>query len=174
MHTHDQSTASCYVYTYREGLMSAVGHDLKIRVGRFTVEVDAAAPRVAARFDATSLQVVNAVDGTTERPGALSDSDKEKIRGEIQSDVLQASKHPEIRFTSTSITKNGEGYDVAGDLSLHGQVRPIRFTSRKSGDRQVAEVTLHQPDFGIKPYKAFLGALKVRADVVVHVELPLP
>jgi hypothetical protein len=36
----------------------------------------------------------------------------------------------------------------------------------------VAEVKIHQPDFGIKPYTAALGALKVKPDVLVRVSVP--
>ena len=38
--------------------------------------------------------------------------------------------------------------------------------------RLVAEVRLHQPDFGITPYRALLGALRVRADVLVSLSIP--
>lgn len=174
MHTIDQTTASCHVFTFREGMLSAVGHDLKLAVTRFSVEVDPQAPSVSARFDAASLRVVAAVDGETERSGALSDSDLEKIRGEIQHDVLDARRYPDIRFASTQVTRTGDGYQIDGQLTLHGQTRPLRVTTRAAGQTQVAEVTLHQPDYGIKPYKALLGALKVRADVRVRLELPLP
>jgi hypothetical protein len=30
-----------------------------------------------------------------------------------------------------------------------------------------ARITVHQPDFGIRPYRALLGALAVKPDVVV-------
>jgi hypothetical protein len=33
-------------------------------------------------------------------------------------------------------------------------------------------VALHQPDFGIRPYRAMLGALKVKAGVVVRASIP--
>jgi len=36
----------------------------------------------------------------------------------------------------------------------------------------VAEVPIHQPDFGIKPYSAMLGALKVKPDLVVRCSVP--
>jgi hypothetical protein len=34
------------------------------------------------------------------------------------------------------------------------------------------EVTLHQPDFRIEPYRAALGALKIKPDVRVRVRIP--
>jgi len=64
------------------------------------------------------------------------------------------------------------GYRVEGRLTLHGTERGITLLARRRGERLEAEVSLHQPDFGIRPFKAFGGALKVRPDVVVRVSLP--
>jgi hypothetical protein len=55
---------------------------------------------------------------------------------------------------------------------MYGKSRNIQTSVRSDGDRWVAEVKIHQPDFGIKPYTAALGALKVKPDVVVRVSVP--
>jgi hypothetical protein len=36
----------------------------------------------------------------------------------------------------------------------------------------VVELKLHQPDFGIKPFSAALGALRVKPDVMIRVSVP--
>ena len=168
----DAGSAECLIFTYKEGLLSPIAHDLKIRVSRFTVDIDPASRAVEARFDARSLEVVCAQQDGHDRPGALSDADKRKIEATLAADVLEAARHPEVRFVSTSVEPEGEGYRVQGQLTLHGVTRPISFTTRPSASQQVAEVTLSQPDFGIKPYRAMLGALKLRADVTVRAALP--
>jgi polyisoprenoid-binding protein YceI len=62
---------------------------------------------------------------------------------------------------------------VEGDLTLLGRTRPIAF------DVTVADGTLHavavvtQTDFGIKPYSALFGALKVADEVKVELEARL-
>jgi hypothetical protein len=43
---------------------------------------------------------------------------------------------------------------------------------RADGDRWVTDLKLHQPDFGIKPFSAALGALKVKPDVIIRVSVP--
>ena len=50
----DASTAECLVYTFREGLLAAVGHDLCLRVARFTVELGDG-DAIVAELDAASL-----------------------------------------------------------------------------------------------------------------------
>jgi hypothetical protein len=169
----DQNSAECLVFTYKEGLLSVVAHDLQIRVARFEVDVDDATFAVTARFDAGSLTVVAAVRDGVPAPGALSDGDKRKIEQSIVDDVLGAKKRPEVRFTSTAVTKEGDdGFRIEGDLALHGHTRPLTLHARRDGDRLVAEVSLHQPDFGIKPYTAMLGTLKVKPDVTVRCAVP--
>jgi polyisoprenoid-binding protein YceI len=168
----DAGPAECLIFTYKDGLLSPIAHDLKIRVSRFTVDIDPASRAIEARFDARSLEVVCARQDGRDQPGALSDADKRKIEATIVADVLEADRHPDVRFVSSSVEPEGDGYRVQGRLTLHGVTRPISFTTQALAAQQVAEVTLSQPDFGIKPYRAMLGALKLRADVTVRVALP--
>lgn len=164
--------AECRVLTYREGLLSGLGHDLELAVTRFTIEVDDAARTADASFDAGSLRVVRALRDGAELPGALGDGDRQSIEASIRGDVLHADRHPAVRFRSTAVTEAAGGYDVAGTLALHGVERPVTLALRPEGDRLVAAVTLHQPDFGIRPYRALLGTLKVKPDVTVRLSLP--
>lgn len=168
----DSSSAECLVLTYKEGLLSAVAHDLQIRVGRFDIEIDDARSSVSARFDAASLEVVGAVSGGVVREGALSEADKRKIEHTIADEVLHVRKHPEIRLSSNDVAPEGDGFRIRGDLALHGHTKAIAFVARREGDRFVAEVRLHQPDFGIKPYSALLGTLKIKPDILVRCAIP--
>jgi hypothetical protein len=163
----DETSAECLVFTYREGLLSAIAHDLQIRVTRFVIEADEVGRAVDARFAADSLRVVCALrDGheTALRPG-----DAEQIEQSIRRDVLDSDRHPEIRFRSSRAEEQARGYLVAGTLEICGKQRPLEASIDREGDRWVSEVRLHQPDFGIKPYSAMLGALRVKADVLVRV-----
>lgn len=171
MATFDASAAEILVFTFKDGFLSAIAHDLKIRATKLTVDVDGTSS-VRARIDAASLRVASAMHEGAPREGSLSDSDKEKIQANIVDDVLAAKKHTQIVFTSTKVTPVGEGYQVTGDLALHGHTKSITFAAKPEGDRLVAEVTLHQPDFGIKPYSAMLGTLKIKPDLVVRCSLP--
>ena len=166
----DATSAECLIFTFKEGLLSPIAHDLKIRVTRFTLEVDPATRRIDARFDPTSLRVVNAMKNGAEAPDALSDKDKLKIEENIRKDVLEALRYPEIRFVS-----EGDGtsdHQLRGTLTLHGVSRPVSASMRDEAGRHIGETPLRQPDFGIKPYSAMLGALRVRPDVTVWLSVP--
>jgi polyisoprenoid-binding protein YceI len=157
----DAATASCTIFTFREGLLAAVGHDLRLAVSNFAIDIgddDA----IHARFDATSLRVM----------GAVSDGDRRTIERQAADDVLAARRFPEIRFRSTRVRREGGRAHIDGELTLHGQTRALRLDADDDGTRWTAEVTLDQRDYAIKPFSAMLGALRVRADVRVRVSLP--
>jgi polyisoprenoid-binding protein YceI len=160
------------VLTFREGFLSAMAHDLLLRVGAFELAIDPDAPSVSARLDARSLRVVSALRDGRPLPGALRPADVRDIEATIAGTVLRAPHFPEIRFTSTAVSRAGEGYEVRGALALCGATRELAVPVRRDGDRLRAEVTIHQPAFGIRPYTAMLGTLRVRPDVIVRLSVP--
>ena len=172
MTTYDQSDSECIVYVYREGIASAVGHDLAIAVGDFQIEVDEDEASVQAHFSADSLQVRHAMEDGRARPGKLSAKDQEKIERNIRKDVLEAKRHPVIRFRSTEVSRRDGGVHVQGTLSLHGVERDIGFDGQIVDGQSVAKLSIDQPDFGIEPYRALLGALKIKPQVDVELRVP--
>lgn len=165
----DASTAECLVFTEKEGLLSTVAHDLKIRVTDFELTWDGGT--LTGRFDPRGLRVVNAVRGGREDAGALSDDDKAKIEESIVADVLHARRYPSIEFRSTEVVREEGAYRVSGDLRLHGVTRRITAPVRRRRGRWQAQVSIHQPDYGIRPFKAMLGTLKVKPDVRVRLSV---
>ena len=161
-------TATCEVFTFREGVLAAVGHDLKLRVERF--EIDADRTRVSARFDATSLRVVAAMRGGKENPGALSDGDRREIERTAARHVLEAHHFPEISFVSSEVLPAG----IRGTLSLHGREQAGEFPFEETSGRCVVRVDLDVRRFGIRPYTAMLGALRVAPIVHLVVSTPAP
>lgn len=168
----DQASAECLVLTYKEGLLSAIAHDLEILVTRFDVDLDAECRSIEARFDAASLRVISAVRSGVPDAAALSASDKRKIEHSIADEVLASAKHPSVSFVSTRVTPEDGGYRIEGRLTIRGRTQPIAFTTRPEAGYQVAEVTIHQPDFGIKPFSAMMGTLKIKPDVRVRISIP--
>jgi YceI-like domain len=178
-------TATCEVFTFREGFLAAAGHDLKLRPERFDIEADGHSVR--ARFDAASLRVVAAMRGGREDPGALSERDRQEIERTCAREVLAADRFPEIIFTSNEIspdavrpqeiifTSNEISPDaVRGTLLLHGRELPVELAVRREGGRAVAAVEIDVRRFGIRPYAAMLGALRVSPRVRVVVTTPWP
>ena len=165
----DASSARCDVLTFKEGLLSAVAHDLRIAVTTFAIDADFDARTVTATFDARSLRVVTALRDGVEAPETLSDRDRKQIDKQIIEDVLAANRHPEVRFTSKRVEPRGDGWEITGALTLHGQTRDVRVDVRRVGAELIAEAKLDQPEFGIRPFSAMLGALKVKREILIRV-----
>ena len=162
----DSTKAEVVVLTFKQGLLSAVAHDLKLQVGRFTL--DAEGDRLVGEFDTASVRVIDAMRDGHEHPGALSSSMKADIEKNIVHDVLESRKHPTARFETTKVTAES----VEGQLTLHGVTKDVRGTRKDAGGQRVAEFHVDQRDFGITPYSAMLGTLKIKPEVVVRVSVP--
>jgi hypothetical protein len=173
---------SCHIFTYKEGLLSSVAHDLKLVVERCSIHpasVPSSEPSehaiaaITATFDARSIRVVCAQRDGQDQPSALSADNRADIERHIQNDVLHTDRFPEVRFVTTKVTEHTDSYDIVGELTLHGQRRTIVTHVRKQVDRWVCEVRLNQPDFGIKPFSAAFGTLRVKPELLVQLSLPV-
>lgn len=173
MPRYDARDADCRIFTYKDGLLSAVAHDLELRVGSFEIEVSDDRARITARFDPRSIEVVDAIIDGQRSPGTLSARDKEKIQGNIVSEVIPVRKHPDVRFESSEVSEDADGFTVRGRLELAGRSRELVVKAAREQGAAVAEVVLHQPDFGIKPYTAMLGTLKIKPEIRVRIRIPI-
>ena len=161
------ATATAEIHTYKEGLLAAMGHDLKIQVTRFSIDVADDRRSLTATFDPNSLSVVSALDGS-----ALSDKDKREIEANIHKKILHPDRHPKIGFTSTAVEPSGDGIRITGELHLHGTTRTLSVSSHREGNQQIVEVPINQPDFGIKPFRAPLGIIKIKPEIQIRISLP--
>lgn len=169
----DATDADCRVFTYKEGLLSAVAHDLELVVRAFEIELADDRSRISARFDPRSIEVVDAIVDGRRAPGALSPRDKAKIQSNVVTEVIPVKKHPDVRFASREVREDESGFTVTGRLELAGRSKDIVVHAKREDGAAVADVVLHQPDFGIKPYSAMLGTLKIKPDIRVRIRIPI-
>jgi len=170
MPTFDASSATVLVDAFKEGLLSRVGHDVRLEVTRFQIRIDA--DGVEASFDPASLRVLGAVKDGRIDDGALSAKDMNTILGYVAKDILASSRYKTIRFTSDDVDADDDEAAIEGELELHGVTNDVSVQAQLEGDHWVTEVRLHQPDYGIRPFKALMGALKIKPGVRVTVKLP--
>jgi polyisoprenoid-binding protein YceI len=159
------------VLTFKEGLLSKVAHDLLLRVERFQVETDGR--RVSARFYPASLAVVDAMRDGKLQPGTLGERDKSEIIENVRSKILHADRHPEVTFEGEARERE-TGYHLEGALGLLGKELPVAFDARRRDGRLQGEIELEPSRWGIKPFKALLGAIRLRDRVVVRFDLSAP
>ena len=168
-HTLGPDNATLRVNTGRSGAAAAAGHDLTIEVGTWEATLtvgEASSLRLTA--DATSLHVLEGKGGMK----SLGDDDKADIRKTIDKDIL---KKQAISFSSSDVQSNDGGLAVAGDLEIVGKSAPLTFDVAVGDDGAISgSAKLKQTDFGIKPYSALFGALKVNDEVTISVDGKLP
>jgi hypothetical protein len=152
------ANADCRVFTYKDGLLSPFGHDLELRVTRFTIEENGGV--IEARFSPDGFEVVNATGGAV----PLLPRDRASIPETIEKEIL---RKKEILFRSTQISDA----EIRGTLTIGGRSREIVCKHQIDGTRHTASARVHQPDFGITPYRAMLGALRLKPDIDVTVSL---
>jgi polyisoprenoid-binding protein YceI len=162
------------VRTGRTGAAAKAGHDLLIHVTAWqaTLEVgeDSTECSVVLKADATSLRVRDGTGGMQ----ALGDDDKANIEQTIDDEVL---KREGIEFRSTAVQTSADGgrISVEGELTLLGKACPIAFELTVGADGELSgSVVLKQSDWGITPYSALFGALKVADAVEVILDASLP
>ena len=150
--------------TARKGAAAKAGHDLVIEVTSWSATLELADEPAQSSLgldaDAGSLRVREGTGGVME----LGDDDRREIEKNIDDEVL--GRQP-IEFRSTSV----EGERVEGELELAGERHPISFELAAGEDgRLTGSATVTQSDWGMKPYTALFGTLKVADEVEVAVE----
>jgi YceI-like domain len=168
----DQSSAVCQVFTYKEGLLSTLAYDLRINVTSFVIDVGENEHFISARFDAESLRVDCAMVEGAERPDILTSWEKAEIEGNILKEVLDTKTYKDIVLTSSSVKKEDSAYFVKAVLALHGAERKISFTVKEEKQYYEADVRLRLPDYGIRPFSALFGAIRLKPDILIRVRIP--
>ena len=171
-HSVGPGSGSCRVHTYREGVAQKAGHDLIIEVGQWeaSVEVDQTGQPTAVSLEADprSLQILEGHRGVK----ALTDSDRAEIRSNIDEKVLRGQP---ISFRSSAVQVSDGQVVVRGELTMAGSTRPANFELLLDDHGHVqGTLKVTQSEWGIKPYRAFMGALKVRDTVEVVLAADLP
>jgi polyisoprenoid-binding protein YceI len=168
------SESSFWVFAGKTGIFSAFAHNHEIGVKSFSGRVvvpaaGAGGGSLEMEVDAPSLVVLD------KEP---SEEDKKKIFNSMHNEVLESAKYQKIAFKSVSVSdvkqtgSDAYSFVVNGDLSLHGVTKriavPVAATVTPQHLRATGKYTLKQTDYGIKPYSAAGGSIKVKDEVVVN------
>lgn len=162
----DTAKSTMTVKVFKAGMLSAFGHDHEISAPIAAGRVDTSAKHVELRVNASALRV---------RDPKVSDKDREEIQKTMLGpEVLDAERHSEIVFRSTAAESSGESaWRVRGELTLHGQTRPVVVEVKENEKRYVGSATLRQSEFGIKPVKVAGGTVKVKDEIRIDFEIQL-
>jgi polyisoprenoid-binding protein YceI len=156
---------SLKIRTGRTGGAAKAGHDLVIQVESWQATLDPEAqPALTLTADSRSLRVLDGTGGLK----SLTESDKADIKKTIDKDVLKGCA---IEFRSSEVQSTPGGLAVRGALSLNGREAPAEFDLAIGDDGRVSgRAKVAQTAFGMKPYSALFGALKVADEVEIEID----
>ena len=132
-------------FSIKHMAISTVHGRFSIKSG--TVNLDAANPlksSVQAVIDVKSVST-----GEPQRDGHLNSPD-----------FFDTAKYPTAEFKSSSLKKAGDGYDVFGDLTMHGVTKPVTLRLEEPSKEQIgmdgkphrgfsATTQINRKDFGL-------------------------
>ena len=159
-HEIDTQKSTLTIHVDKAGAFSGLGHEHEVRAPIHSGSADPGShPAVEVHVDARALRVIDK-------------DDSEKDRAEVQKtmlgpEVLDSERHQEIVFKSIAAEPAGQGrWTLRGNLTLHGQTRPVTVHVTLKDGRYTGEAIVKQTDFGIKPP----GKAGVRAKDEVRIE----
>lgn len=167
-HTLGPDNGTLTVRTGKGGAAAKAGHNLLIEVTswRGTLGLGPEA-QMSLTADAKSMRVREGSGGMNK----LGDDDIANIEQTIDEEVLKGTK---IEFHSTAVQTSADGrMNVSGELELAGRQAPISFELAVDDGRLTGTALVKQSDWGMKPYSALFGTLKVLDDVEVAIDAEL-
>lgn len=169
----DPAASSMTIHVGKTGLLSFAGHEHEITapVSEGTIVLDRSdltRSSVSVRFDTAALKVTGRGEPPEDVP--------EVQRVMLSERVLDVQRYPTIEFQSRTITvpqRTGDQMTlrIAGDLTLHGVIRPVTVLVKLHlvADAFQAEgrAVVRQTAFGIRPVTAGAGTVRVKDEVEV-------
>ncbi len=157
--------AKLLVQTRKAGAAAIAGHNLLMEVTAWTATLTLGdEPALELTADPRSFKVLEGSGGIQ----SLGDDDKTNIEQTIDDEVLKGGT---LEFRSSGIEQVDGRLHVKGELNLLGTSRPLTFEITIGDDGRLAgEATIKQSDWGIKPYSALFGTLKVADELKVAID----
>jgi len=178
----DPQASEIRLLVYRDGPLARFGHN-HVVVGRVHGEIRAGNAAAASGFRleipvdsfVVDLPAARAEEGDEFAAQVSEPARRETRENMFGGDVLDAEKHPLIRIESIALVGPQWGPTVTARVTLRGVMRDLRFATAVLHQDDmlvvVAGFRINQSEFGIEPFTALNGGLRVRdpLDIRVHI-----
>jgi len=163
-----RATGTIHVFTFKQGLLAAAAHDLRLHFAEFTCVVEGEAVKVV--LDLNALRVDGPVRGGVVRPDEYDARQRADIERAARREVLRADRFPTASFDGQAVPTAG-GFDVRGTLTLAAREGALAFSMKEDGGIYRGGFELQPSRWGIAPYSAMLGAIRVQDRVRIDIAL---
>ena len=178
----DSAASEIRLLVYRAGPLARFGHNHvvtglvhgEIRAGRtaaesgFRLEV----PVESLVVDSAEARAEEGKEFAAEVSAQAREGTRDHMLG---AEVLDATRYPLIRIESISLSGPRWNPTVLARTTLRGVTHELRFPAAvvQDGDRVtvIASLQIRQSDFGITPFAALGGGLRVRDEVDIRVRV---
>lgn len=164
VHPFDLPRSKMTVYVSKEGLFAFAGDDHQVDVPIASGSYDDATGSVELTVESKELRVLDPP------------SRRDKVQANmVGPQVLDAERYRTIAFRSTTIEGSAsDRWTVVGDLTLHGQTRPVTLQVSKIDTTHFRGMTsITQSAFGITPLRVAGGIVRVKDKLRVEFEIVL-
>lgn len=158
------STSTFSVHTDIEGLLSALAHKRLIQATKFEGKI------VYVQDDIKNSRVELLIEthGLLPTDMNLSESDRTEIIANMR-ESLNSTNYPTMHFSSQTVTPTKDGIRVLGTLRMKGTAKQISVDVKLKRIEHIlvssGKFTVKQTTFGIEPYSALLGTIKVADEI---------
>ena len=116
--------------------------------------------------DAATMQIAVTIDINSMH------SDDDKLTAHLKApDFFDAKRFPEAKFVSTAVKPSKEGYNVTGDLTMHGETHSVTFPAKvavtPAGAELTAKFSIDRNKWGISYGK---GKIKDAVDLSISLK----
>lgn len=175
------------LYTFKQGLMSAVGHHLCF-AGTATVSSEARedGTGLEVAFECARLELLGSVPSpsqadlsaaTLELPGVLPmrADDVKKILSTALNEVLRARSYPAVQWRCEARGGLPEAaqFTLDGMLSLRGREQSQVASVVRTPQALFGTAVVHPTRWEIEPYSAMFGTLRLEDRICFKLELPV-
>ena len=162
----DSARSVVTIHVFKSGLFSGFAHNHEIAAPIAEGTVEVSQQKVSLRVDARRMRVLD--------PEA-SESTRADIQKTMQGPtVLDSERFPEIAFQSARVEQTGnDHWSVHGNLTLHGQTKPVTVDVALKDGRYRGTATLKQRDFGMSPVSIAGGTVKVKDELKIEFDIVL-
>ena len=162
----DTQRSSLLIHVGKAGLFSGAAHEHWVEAPIASGSIDAGSAAPSVRF------AVRAASLTVRQDKKLSAKESAEVQSNMQTEVLESSKYPQIVFQSTRVQADGNGaWRVTGVLSLHGVSKPVIVPVKTQEGAFAGSVTIKQTDFGIHPIQIGGGLVKVKNELEIRFKI---
>lgn len=85
-------------------------------------------------------------------------------------DFFYVEKFPEICFSSTTVEKSGDGYEVAGELTMLGVTKQVTIPFAYDENTLNGKFTIQRKDFDLGPSGGFMVGKTVDVNIICVLE----